>query len=175
MFLFAVPSVLPAQQGFAARAYGGYGTTNGYGWGVGADVGYQFPMPILAPLPTFLGPFGAYFFGNEWFDEELGLQGEGQTAMYGAEIGTVWLQKPIYIRGNGAIGAARVGRAVDDGPMIWETNFLLTGGIIFGRQFGNWAVGLEPHFPIIIGSDVTSNAFILYLSVGYVAGPNPND
>ena len=173
--LLTLPSVLPAQQGFATRAFSGYGTTNGYGWGVGADVGYQFPLPILAPLPTFIGAWGAYHFGNEWMDEELGLEVEGKTAMLGAELSAVWLQKPIYIRGNGAAGIARVGRAIDGGEMLWETNFLLTGGIIFGRRFGNWAVGLEPHFPIVIGSDVTSSAFILYLSVGYVAGPNPDN
>ena len=172
--LFGFAGYLPAQE-FATRGFGGYGPTDGYGWGIGGEAGVIFPLPILAPLPTFVGPWGAYHFGNQWTDEESGLEVEGKTAMFGLEASAVWLEKPIYIRGNGIIGAARVGRAVDGAPMEWETNFLLTGGIIFGRKLGNWAVGLEPHFPIVIGSDVTSTAFILYLSAGYVAGPNPDD
>ncbi len=173
MLLLILPSASLHAQEFATRAFGGYGTTNGYGWGIGADVGIQFPLPILVPLPTFVGAWGAYQFGNEWFDEEIGVEVDGKTALFGLEVAAEWLQKPIYIRGNGIIGAARVGRSVEQGTTAWETNFLLSGGVIFGREFGNWAVGLEPHFPLVIGSDATSTAFILYLSIGYVTSRSP--
>ena len=167
--IVASPTVLTAQQ-LSTRAFGGYGTTSGYGAGLGADVGIQFPSPILVPLPVFVGAWGVYHFGEEFFDEELGQQVKGTMGLFGLEVAGVWLQEPIYIRGNGIIGAARISREIAGQP-VEETNFLLSGGFILGRRFGSIVVGVEPHFPLVIGSDLTGTAFALYLTIGYVGAP----
>jgi hypothetical protein len=166
----ASPTVLTAQQ-VSTRAFGGYGTTSGYGAGLGADVGIQFPMPILVPLPVFVGAWGVYHFGEEFFDQEPGQQVKQTMGLFGLEVAGIWLQDPIYIRGNGIIGAARVSRAIAGQPNVEQTNFLLSGGFILGRRFGSVVVGVEPHFPLVIGSDLTGAAFALYVTIGYAGAP----
>jgi len=162
--------VLSGQQ-FSSRVFGGYGTTTGYGPGVGADVGIQFPFPFLVPLPVFLGVWGVYHSGEEFFDEELGIDVEQAISMFGLEAAGIWLEEPVYIRGSGVLGVARVSRQPAGGPKVQESNFLLSGGIMIGRRFGRVVIGLEPTFPLVIGSDVTSMGFALYLTIGYVGGP----
>ena len=166
----ASPTVLTAQQ-LSTRVFGGYGTTSGYGPGLGADVGIQFPSPILVPLPVFVGAWGVYYFGEEFFDQELGQQVKGTMGQFGLEVAGVWLQEPIYIRGTGIIGAARISREIAGQPKVEETNFLLSGGVILGRRFGSIVVGVEPHFPLVIGSDLTGTAFAIFLTIGYVGAP----
>ena len=90
-------TALSAQQ-FSTRVFGGYGPTNGYGAGVGADAGVQFPFPFLVHRPVFLGVWGAYHAGSEFRDEDTGLVVEQNIVMYGLEGAGVWLDEPIYIR-----------------------------------------------------------------------------
>ncbi len=160
---------LSAQE-FSARTFGGYGTTNGYGVGVGADAGIQFPLPFLVRRPVFVGVWGVYHAGQEFFDEDVGLDVEQDIALYGLEGAGIWLEEPIYIRGSGIIGAARVSREVVGAPRVVETNVLLSGGITFGKRFGNFFVGVEPSFPLVLGSDLVGSGFVLYFTAGYVTG-----
>ncbi len=162
--------VLSGQQ-FSARAFGGYGTTTGYGPGVGADAGIQFPFPILVPLPVFLGVVGVYHAGEEFFDENLGIDVKQSIAMLGLEAAGIWLEEPVYIRGSGILGVARVSQQLAGGPEVQESNLLLSGGIAIGKRFGSVFIGVEPTFPLVIGSDITSLGFALYLTIGYVGRP----
>ena len=166
----ALAGVLSGQQ-FSTRAFGGYGTTTGYGPGVGADVGIQFPFPFLVPLPVFLGVWGVYHGGEEFFDPDLGITVKQSIAMYGLEAAGIWLEEPIYIRGSGILGMARVSQQLAGGPEVHESNFLLNGGITFGKRFGRVFIGVEPTLPLVIGSDITSTGFALYLTIGYVGRP----
>ncbi len=158
-------------QQFSTRVFGGYGTSTGYGPGVGADVGVQFPFPFLVPLPVFLGVWGVYHSGEEFFDEELGIDVEQAISMFGLEAAGIWLDEPVYIRGSGMLGVARVSQQPAGGPEVQESNFLLSGGIMIGRRFGRVVIAVEPTFPLVIGSDITSMGFALYLTIGYVGMP----
>ncbi len=162
-------TALSAQQ-FSTRVFGGYGPTNGYGPGVGASAGVQFPFPFLVRRPVFLGVWGVYHAGNEFLDKDTRLDVEQNTVLYGLEAAGVWLDEPIYIRGSGVLGAARISRKVAGGPSVNETSFLLSGGITFGKRLGHFFVGVEPSFPLVIGSDLTGRGFVLYLTAGYVSG-----
>ena len=164
------PGILSGQQ-FSTRVFGGYGTTTGYGPGVGADAGIQFPFPFLVPLPVFLGVVGIYHAGDEFFDEDLGIDVKQSIAMLGLEAAGIWLEEPVYIRGSGILGVARVSQQLASGPEVHESNFLLSGGITIGRRFGRVFIGVEPTFPLVIGSDITSHGFALYLTIGYVGKP----
>jgi hypothetical protein len=165
-----IPAALPAQAAFATRVFGGYGTTNGYGPGFGADAGVQFPSPILVPLPVFLGVWATYHTGNEFVDEDTQQMVDQSTLQYALEGASVWLEEPIFIRGSGMLGATRISRGLPGGTSIDETNFTLSGGITFGKKFGHFFVGVEPSFPLVFGSDLTGPAFVLYLTAGYVTG-----
>ena len=164
------PGILASQQ-FSARVFGGYGTTTGYGPGVGADVGIQFPFPFLVPLPVFVGVWGVYHSGEEFFDADLGIAVKQSIAMYGLEAAGIWLEEPVYIRGSGILGVARVSQQLAGQPEVHESNFLLNGGITFGKRFGRVFIGVEPTLPLVIGSDITSTGFALYLTIGYVGKP----
>ncbi len=162
-------TALSAQE-FSTRVFAGYGPTNGYGPGVGADAGVKFPFPFLLHQPVFLGMWGVYHAGTEFFDKDTGLDVEQNIVMYGLESASVWLEEPIYIRGSGVLGGARISREVVGGPSVSETSFLLSGGITFGKRLGHFFVGVEPSFPLVIGSDLTGRGFVLYLTAGYVPG-----
>ncbi len=166
----ALAGVLSGQQ-FSTRVFGGYGTTTGYGPGVGADVGIQFPFPFLVPLPVFLGVWGVYHDGEEFFDEGLGIDVKQSIAMFGLEAAGIWLEEPVYIRGSGILGVARVSQQLASAPEVQESNLLLSGGITIGKRFGSMFIGVEPTFPLVIGSDITSFGFALYLTIGYVGKP----
>lgn len=162
-------TALSAQQ-FSTRVFSGYGPTNGYGPGVGASAGVQFPFPFLVRRPVFLGAWGVYHAGNEFLDEDTLLDVEQSTVLYGLEAAGVWLDEPIYIRGSGVLGAARISRKAAGRPSVNETSFLLSGGVLFGKRLGDFFVGVEPSFPLVIGSDLTGRGFVLYLTAGYVSG-----
>ena len=166
----ALAGVLSGQQ-FTTRVFGGYGPTTGYGPGVGADAGIQFPFPFLVRRPVFLGVVGAYHSGDEFFDEDLGVEVKQSVAMFGLEAAGIWLEEPVYIRGSGILGVARVSQQVASGPEVQESNLLLSGGVAFGKRFGQVFIGIEPTLPLVIGSDITSNGFALYLTIGYVGKP----
>jgi len=166
----ASAGVLSGQQ-FSTRVFGGYGTTTGYGPGVGADAGIQFPFPFLVHRPVFLGVWGVYHAGEEFVDEDLGIDVKQSIAMYGLEAAGIWLEEPVYIRGSGILGVARVSQQFTSGPDVQESNFLLSGGILIGKRFGRVFIGVEPTFPLVFGSDVTGTGFALYLNIGYVGRP----
>jgi len=160
---------LHAQATFTARGFTGYGPARGYGLGVGGDVGIQFPF--LFGLPAVAGVWGVYHMGTEFFDEDLNAQVEQRIALYGVQGASVWIDKDFFLRGSGQLGAASIRHQVDGSAATTEKKFMLTGGIMIGKRFGDFVVSAEPFFPIVFGSDLTGAAFALYLNVVYVAAP----
>ena len=160
---------LHGQATFTARGFTGFGTARGYGFGIGGDAGIQFPF--LFDLPAVAGVWGVYHVGTEFFDEDLDAQVEQRIALYGVQGASVWVDKDFFLRGSGQLGAASIRHQIEDRAATTETKFMLTGGIMIGKRFGDFVVSAEPFFPIVLGSDRTGAAFALYLNVVYVAAP----
>jgi len=156
-------------QSFTARGFAGYGTSRGYGFGVGADAGFQFPF--LFDLPAVAGAWGTYFAGTEFFDEDLQADVQQQVTLYGVEGASVWIDKAVFLRGSGQLGAARIRHEVDGEEATIETKFMLSGGIMVGKRLGNFVLSAEPVFPIVFGSDYTGAGFSVFLNVVYVRAP----
>ena len=160
---------LAAQAKFTSRAFTGYGTSRGYGFGVGGDAGVQFPF--LFDMPLMLGVWGVYHTGTEFFDEELDANVEQRVALYGLEGASVWADGDFFLRGSGQLGAASIRHQVESQSATTETKWMITGGVMIGKRFGDFIVSAEPFFPIVFGSDHTGAAFAIYLNLVYLAAP----
>ena len=167
--LCLVAASAEAQASFTGRGFAGYGTSRGYGFGVGADAGVQFPF--LFGLPAVAGVWGTYFAGTEFFDEELQSDVKQQITLYGAEGASVWIDKAVFLRGNGQIGAARIRHEVVGQPSTTETKFMLSGGVLVGKRWGDFVLSIEPVLPIVFGSDHTKAGFAIFLNFMYSRAP----
>lgn len=156
-------TALEAQASFTGRVFTGYGTARGYGWGIGADAGVQFPF--LFGMPAAVGGFVDYHFGTEFIDEELGETVKQRIVFYGPQAATVWYDKAFFLRGSGQLGAASVRREVEGEEAETQTRFFLGGGIMIGKRLGDLVISIEPYFPIVINSDYTTASFALYLNI----------
>jgi len=163
--LLVSASGLEAQASFTGRVFTGPGTANGYGWGIGGDVGVQFPF--LFGLPHMAGLFVNYHFGNDFLDDELGERVEQRIVFYGPQAAAVWYDKAFFLRGSGQIGAATVRHQVEGEEAVTQTRFMLGSGIMIGKRFGNVVLSIEPWFPIVINSDYTKASFALYINLVY--------
>ena len=156
-------------QSFTTRGFAGYGTSRGYGFGVGADAGVQFPF--LFGIPAVAGVWGTYFAGTEFFDEELQSNVEQQITMYGVEGASVWIDKAVFLRGSGQLGAARIRHEIEGESATTETKFMLSGGIMVGKRWGDFVLSIEPVLPLVFGSDYTGAGFAIFLNLVYVKAP----
>lgn len=163
--LLTATSSLQAQATFAGRAFTGYSPAQGYGWAVGGDFGVQFPF--LFDTPMAIGGFVNYNFGNEFTDEDLGQEVEQRIAFYGGHASSLWVDKGVFLRGNGQAGAAVLRRQVEGEASETQTRFFLGGGVMVGKRLGDFVIGAEPWFPIVIGSDYVKAAVAVYVSVVY--------
>lgn len=163
--LLTATSSLQAQATFAGRAFTGYSPAKGYGWGIGGDFGVQFPF--LFDTPMAIGGFVDYHVGNEFTDEDLGQTVKQQIAFYGGHASSLWVDKAVFVRGNGQAGAAVLQRQVEGQASETQTRFFLGGGIMVGKRLGDFVIGAEPWFPIVINSDYVKAAVAFYVSVVY--------
>ena len=118
-------------------------------------------------MPLAIGGFVNYHFGNEFTDEDLGQTVEQQIAFYGGHASAVWIDKAFFLRGNGQAGAAVLQREVEGEASVTQANFFLGGGIMVGKRLGDFVIGAEPWFPIVINSDYVKAAVAVYVSVVY--------
>jgi hypothetical protein len=161
--ILTATSAAHAQATLTGRAFTGYSPAHGYGWGIGGDVGVQFPF--LFGTPMAIGGFLDYHFGNEFTDEEIGETVEQRIAFYGAHASSLWVDKAVFLRGSGQAGAAVVRREVEGAASVTQTRFFLGGGIMVGKRVGDFVISVEPWFPIVINSDYTTAAVAFYLNV----------
>jgi len=165
VLLLTATSGLQAQATFTGRAFTGYSPAQGYGWAIGGDFGVQFPF--LFDTPMAIGGFVNYNFGNEFTDEDSGQTVEQKIAFYGGHASSLWVDKAVFLRGNGQAGAAVLQREVEGEASVTQTRFFLGGGIMVGKRLGDFVIGAEPWFPIVISSDYVTAAVAFYVSVVY--------
>ena len=129
------------------RATAGSGFSDGYGTGLGASAGIEFPF--LRDRTWFVGGrFMHHGGGDAELPESLGgpdTPGTVSQVHYGLEFGATWISSPVILRTSGGIGIARLTGETTDGTKTSSNELLLGPGFILAVPMADDAafLGIE--------------------------------